>query len=75
MVDLANYGVSGEYGGKSRESGFQVNLTDIFFFFYWTDGSGYPHTVQHTEKFQFYSRDETTDKYHFSGIARRVEED
>ena len=31
MVDLANYGVSGEYGGsgKSRESGFWVNRTDL----------------------------------------------
>ena len=28
MVDLANYGVSGEFG-KSRESGFWVNLTDL----------------------------------------------
>ena len=31
MADLANYGVSGEYGGsgKSRESGFWVNLRDL----------------------------------------------
>ena len=29
MADLANYGVYGEYGGKSRESGFWVNLTDL----------------------------------------------
>ena len=31
MVDVANYGVSGEYGGsgKSRESGFWVNLENM----------------------------------------------
>ena len=29
MVDLANYGVSGEYGVNSRKSGFWVNLTDL----------------------------------------------
>ena len=48
----------------------------MFFFFYWTDGHGGPYTVWHTRKISIYSRDETTDKYHFPGIAgelKRIE--